>query len=297
SAWLIAPAQKVLGLDWVIPDLARAVRVSKAPPVFLEGRVRNLLPLDWWKDPALIQKRIGTLRELVGALSGHPALRGWVVMDRALDWFRPKPRAADLVLKSVLGEIRERDDAGRIILGLGWREILSPETVRILASQVDGIRVGGFESPPPLPGIPANPAGELLAAAFVGALARWIFSSPPEVEVGWGAPEEEGDLEDYLEAAVRLREAGLGGVCWFNCIDPYPGTRGEPPWSLRPGMDRAGLLDPGSEPRLWVRPCLREILSSGTRDGADDFIDLDREEYLEDPGTHFERLWEHYRER
>ena len=44
-AWLIAPAQRVLGLDWVPPHLVRAVRDPQAGPVFVEGTIKNLRPL------------------------------------------------------------------------------------------------------------------------------------------------------------------------------------------------------------------------------------------------------------
>jgi hypothetical protein len=45
TTWLIAPAQRVLGLDWVPPHLVRAVRDPQAGPVFVEGTIKNLRPL------------------------------------------------------------------------------------------------------------------------------------------------------------------------------------------------------------------------------------------------------------
>jgi len=45
KTWLIAPAQRVLGLDWVPPHLVRAVCDPQAGPVFVEGRIKNLRPL------------------------------------------------------------------------------------------------------------------------------------------------------------------------------------------------------------------------------------------------------------
>lgn len=86
TTYLIAPVQRVLGLDWVPPHLVRTVRDPEAEPVFVAGNVRNLRPLDWWEDPSLIQKRIRTFRELVAAVSGHSSLTGWVILDRALEW-------------------------------------------------------------------------------------------------------------------------------------------------------------------------------------------------------------------
>ena len=49
TAWLIAPAQKVLGLNWVPPYLASAIRDPRASPVFVDRRVRNRLPIECQK--------------------------------------------------------------------------------------------------------------------------------------------------------------------------------------------------------------------------------------------------------
>ena len=99
KAWFIAPAQKVLGLDWVPPYLVRAVRDPAASRVFVGGKVRILRPIDWWTDPAVIQRRIRALAEMVNAVHGHPALTGWLLLDRALEWARPEPQAAHDALR------------------------------------------------------------------------------------------------------------------------------------------------------------------------------------------------------
>jgi hypothetical protein len=83
QVWLIAPAQRILGLDWVPPYLVRALRDPDATPVFVDGRIRNLWPFNWWADPSVIQKRIMMFREVVSAAQGHPALTGWLIMARA----------------------------------------------------------------------------------------------------------------------------------------------------------------------------------------------------------------------
>jgi len=137
TAWLIAPARRVLGLDWVPPYLVMGGRAPKANRVFLEGRLRNVWPYNWWEDISVLQKRIKIFGELVNAVSGHPALTGWVIMDRSLEWARPEPEVADLVLKSYTAEIREKNERETIYLGLGWSELLDPEMARSLANQMD----------------------------------------------------------------------------------------------------------------------------------------------------------------
>jgi len=82
TVWLIAPAQRVLGLHWMPPYLVGARQDQEADPVFVAGRLRRLGSFDWWKDASIIQKRIRAFRELVDAVSGHPALTGGIFDGR-----------------------------------------------------------------------------------------------------------------------------------------------------------------------------------------------------------------------
>ena len=296
TAWLIAPARRILGLDWVPPHLVKAVRDPRAGRVFLEGRLRNLWPYNWWDDLSILQKSIKNFRELVAAVSGHPALTGWLVMDRALEWSRPDPEVADLVLKSYMAEIRERDESGSIYMGLSWSELLDPEMAQALAQQVDGVRISGLESLPQGLNSIAGLAGELLMASCLGTLSQWIFGRPIEVEVGWGLSDKAGDPEEILEAGKRLAKLGLAGVTWLSLIDPEPRLHTHPPWGQRPGLERVGLLGQDLEPKEWVELLLKEIRTTEIRHEDKDFIDLSPEEYLTDPQPHLFRLWEHFRE-
>lgn len=183
---LIAPAQKTLGLNWVPPHLVKANPDPNADPVFVDGRVRNLQSFNWWEDPSIIQKRIKAFHELVNAASGHPALSGWLILDRSLEWSRPELEQADLVFKAFMAEIRECDETGIILLGLGWSELLDPEIAQLLSRQVNGMYLSGGERK--LPGITAHAglAGELELASYLGTMAGWLFRRPTEIEIGWG---------------------------------------------------------------------------------------------------------------
>jgi len=296
TAWLIAPAQRLLGLDWVAPHLVRAIRDPEAGPVFVDGKVRNLWPLDWWEDPSLIQKRIRIFRDLVAAVSGHSALTGWVILDRALEWSRPELEAADLVLKSFVAEIQEHDETGSIYMGLGWPELLEPETAQALCRQLDGLRLSGCEKQPAGLEKITDLAGDLLMAAYFGTLGLWLFGRPTEVEIGWGMLDEPGDPEEVLKSAKRLACQELAGVTWLSLVDPDPRLCSQPPWALRPGLERVGLLDQHGEPKQHIETWLKGILSNEPRDEIDDFIDISPKEYMADPYTHLPRLWDHFQE-
>jgi hypothetical protein len=249
SIWLIAPARRVMGLDWVPPYMVKAARDPKAGLVFMEGRLRNLFPYNWWEDISVVEKRTKIFHELVAAVSAHPALKGWVIMDRALEWPRPDPEVADVVLKSHVAEIRERNEESNICLGLNWTELLDPELAKALSGQVDGILISGLENLPPDLNGNAALAGELSAASYLGTMAQWVFGQPTEVEAGWAMMTKAGEPEEVAEAFRKSAQQGLAGVNWLSLVDPGPGLKSAPPWVLRPGLERVGLLSPSLRPR------------------------------------------------
>ncbi|MBN1833751.1 MAG: hypothetical protein JW896_16735 [Deltaproteobacteria bacterium] len=296
AAWLIAPAQRVLGLNFLPPHLVRGGPDSQAVPVFVDGKIRNLRAYDWWKDPPYVQKRIRIFHELVDAVTGHPALSGWLVMDRALEWVRPDLEVADLVLRSYLAEIRDHDEGGGIYLGLGWSELLRPEMAQTLAQQVEGVRMSGFEMELAGLGRPKELPAELFVTAYLGTLAEWLFQRPIETEIGWGALNEWHNIEEIVEGTRRLAGQGIAGVNWWSLVDPEPGLLSTPPWVLEYGLEHVGLLDNRMEPKDHVETWFRELLSSRPEEKTEDFIDISLDEYLTDPVTHLPRLWEHFKE-
>ena len=293
---LIVPAQRVLGLYWVPPYLAGAVPDPGAPLVFVDRKVRNLRPFDWWSDPSIISDRIKIFREVISALHGHPAISDWIILDHTLKWARPEPHAADIFLKSIVAEIREKDERGSIYLGVGWSEFLAPDLVLSLVRQVDGLRMGGLDSPPPGMLKDRRLSQELLAAAYLGALAQWLFECPVDMELGWGAWDPNDDFEEIVEAGTQASARGLSGITWLNLQDPELQLHSHPPWNLRPNLTTAGLLNRAGEPREGIETLLGQIRSTKTMDDPNDFIDLSRDDYLDDPPTHLHRLWDHFRE-
>lgn len=294
--WLIAPTQRVLSLHWMPPYLVRALKDPKADPVFVDGRVRYLRAFEWWEDPSIIEKRIRAFHELVDVVSGHPAITGWLILDRFLEWSRPDIEQADLVLKAFMAEIRERDETGTIFLGLGWPELLDPEIAQVLARQVDGVYISGGEKWPPGITTRAGLAGELELASYLGTMARWLLERPTEIEIGWGMLEDASDSEETMEGFKRSAGQGVAGANWISLIDPESPIYSHPPWVLRSGLERIGLLNQAMEPKEQVERWLEDIGSIEPRDDINDFIDISPKEYMSDPHTHLPRLWERFRE-
>jgi len=297
DAWMVAPAQNILGIYWVPPYLVSPTPDISERPVFVEGKLRNLRPYKWWADPSLAQKRLKVFHELVIAVNEHPALKGWIVMDRELEWSRPDVEAADLLLRSYLGEIRDHNESSKIYLGLGWHALLEPGSATDLAPLVDGIKINGLDERPKGLRLPDQQLGEILLGAYVGSLGQWLLESPVELVISWRLTSEEIDWDRVLELVPDLFSGrGISGVIWPTLIDPEPSLFDSPPWSLGPKFKGISLLNSGVEPKDHVEALLKGFQSCTPEERKLDFIDISREEYMEDPDTHFKRLWNHLRE-
>ncbi len=296
GASLIFPSRKILGLNWVIPDLAGAFPVPDADPVFVAGKVRNLRPYEWWADPFVIQKSIRMFRELLAAVGGHPVIRGWSILDRTLEWGRPDGEAVYFFLKSLVAELRGRGEKEGLQMGVGWRELLRPQTVQRLSAELERMRIAGLEKVPPGFEAPGSLAEEVLLGAFLGSVVSWLLKERAGVELGWALSKEEPEREALIESGLRLAGQGLKELTWITLVDPDPSLQKAPPWALRSGLEQCGLLDRRLEPKRWVEEWIRKVQRQEPRTNPDDFIDLSREEYLEAPEMHLGRLWDHFRE-
>jgi hypothetical protein len=289
SVSLILPCQEILGLCWAIPDVLRATGHLDSFPVYVQGKVRNLSTFDWWSDPLLIQKRIRTLREVVRALSQHPALAEWLVFDRALDWTSPDPNGAEFVLRSLLAELKEKGGSEKTRLSLGWSQLLNPSPAKRLIGLVDGVLLSGSQKPV------APNSHDVMLATYLGVMSRWVFRRNVEVEIGWDMVNKGFDPETLFQESEHLAEQGLEGVNWVSLCDPEPAAKAAPPWNMKPSLSQVGLLDCRLDPKPWVEEWIRQLRSTKRKQGGDDFIDLSLEEYLGNPSVHLTRLWNHFK--
>lgn len=287
--------QRIMGLDLATRDLVRPKHWLGAKPVFTEGKLRELKDLDWWRFPRVISRRIATFRELASAVSDHPAISDWVLLNRWFDRVRPDATALDLVLKSLIAEIRERDEEVGLNLGISATEIFGPELIRSSQGLVDGFLLAGAEK---LPGSlsPSDPVHELGAMSYAACLVHWLTGLESEIQLGWVFHGRRTDQEKAAEWADRLIAPGVGGISWISLQDPSPEIIDQPPWRTVPGLATIGLFDRNREPKGWTEAIAEAVGGVKESRVSTDFIDLDNEEYLRDPGFHGTRLWDRFRE-
>ena len=139
-----------------------------------------------------------------------------------------------------------------------------------------------------------NPVSEIFMAAYMGTIARWVFEYPVEVEIGWSGFDGTKNFDEEIQAGECLAGQGLNGVSWNTLVDPEPTLYDTPPWNLRSGVRNGGVLDPGLEPKAWTDAVIQSIRSDRHGSPIEEFIDLDKGAYFEDPHLHLARLWPHF---
>ena len=301
------------GLNWMPPWTLWAKERDLRFPVFCMGKVRRNVARNPYEDTGILEAQALLLREVSGALQGHPALWAWDLGNRpSRVALPPDGDAAGLWLRAMSEELRARDASIPITLGMSVEDLWIPGALRpadaaphldFLSMQHDPFFASPFEDPLDPRLIP-----------FLALLANWLggkdvlFSSvgvPTRPRDGKDAGGEgsrmldEEEASSYLSSALDgLREAGASGALLWCLSDCHPSLWTEPPFDERVHERHHGIFLHDGSPKAFGG-LLEEL---GSRDRAPPggeppgWIDLSVDEYLRDPATHLPRLFHHYRE-
>jgi hypothetical protein len=305
------------GLNWLPPWMLMTSTAEKQFQVFSKNRVRGNRPRNPYSDPEVMEAQIFFLRELLGAVSGHPALIGWNLGSEASLWAVPPDEfSANLWLQAMTETLKEKNDEVPVTLGLHVRDLLENLGPRLslVAHHLDyvGIRVN-------LPHISWS-EGPLDKAVlpFVARVIEWLAKKPvsvldfglptiPTVQDSWSrmirdqggvSLFSEDDVAEFVdEALAHLRRSRMLGVYWQSFGDYHPSIWNWPPLDRNMPERFLGLLrhDGSPKPATAVfKP--RPTETEEGRQESVDWIDVGEEEYYEDPAPHLSRLYRRFRE-
>jgi hypothetical protein len=82
----------------------------------------------------------------------------------------------------------------------------------------------------------------------------------------------------------------------LNLVDPEPRLYKQPPWVLKPTLERIDILDYGEKPKEHMHTCFKKLCFRELRYKMDDFIDISSEEYMAEPQIQLAGLWGNFRE-
>jgi hypothetical protein len=305
------------GLTWLPPWMLLASTAGRAQEVFSLGKARSLRPKNPYEDPEVIEAQLHFLRELLNAVSGHPALFAWDLGNEPSRWAEPPDETAvSIWFQAVTETLRERTGSVPITLGLGAQDLeVNPRLNLVLPSRyLDYVSLHVYPYRLPWAEGPTDP-GPL---PFLASIARWLAKKPillQEFGVPTAPVMRQEDLTEKLskhpslvdeEDAARFAEKSLTLLRRSKMIGCFWGSYGDyhPTVWTRPPLDRnvperfAGLFRHDGSPKVAAAlfKSLAASAESGDSEASADWLDVTEEEYLQDPESHLRRLYLRFRE-
>jgi hypothetical protein len=304
------------GVNWLPPWTLWAKEGDAPYPVYSQGKIRHNLPRNFYEDPEILEAQVLLVREVSGALKGHPGIRAWDLGNSPSSVVTPPDNeAASLWLRIMTEELRSRDETVPITLGMNERNLWRDHSLRPqeASRHLDFLSMQAY---PYCSEISSGPSDSCLPP-FLGILTQWLGQKDVLFQ-GFGLPTEplprpawvrkrpaaerpvsESVASEFFRSVLdRLREAGMMGaiVSFFNDYDPAL-------WEIPPLdeeiLDRhLGIYRRDRSPKDFL-PILREhgsLQRQPLPDEPPSWIDISREEYEEDPALHIQRLYDNYRE-
>lgn len=305
------------GLTWLPPWMLLASSAETTQEVFSLGKVRSLKPKNPFQDTEVIEAQIYFLRELLNAVSGHPALFAWDLGNEPSRWADPPDEAAvSIWFQAVTETLRERTGSVPVTLGLGAQDLEgNPRLNLILPSRyLDYVSLHVYPYKIPWAEGPTDP-GPL---PFLASIARWLAKKPVLLQE-FGVPtapilgqvETTRQLPNDLmlvdeEDAARFAEKALNLAHRFKTVGAFWGAFGDyhPTRWTRPPLDRnvperfTGLVRQDGSPKAAATlfKSATAPAGSGNSEVSAGWLDITEEEYLQDPETNLRRLYRRFRE-
>jgi hypothetical protein len=306
-----------VGLIWLPSWMLLASDAEAAREVFSLGKVRSLKPKNPYGEPEVIEAQLYFLRELLNALSGHPALFAWDLGNEHSRWADPPDETAvSIWFQAVTETLRERTDSVPIILGLGARDLEAKPQLSLLlpCRYLDYVSLHAYPFRLPWAEGPTDPR----PLPFLGSIARWLAKKPVLLQE-FGVPTAPAVRQEKLteelprhpslvdeEEAARFAERSLNLLRRFRLMGCFWGSYADYHSTLwtRPPLDRnlpersAGLFRHDGSPKAaaTVFKSPTAPAESGDSDISADWLDITEEEYLADPESNLRRLYLRFRE-
>jgi endo-1,4-beta-mannosidase len=275
-------------------------------PVFSEGKKKKASIRNFYTDKEIVAAQKLFIREVSGALQGHPALWAWDLGNEPSNIVLPPSRNDALAwLEEMVCELKKRDETIPVTLGLhqedleedrrmGPKEVasfcdfLSMHTYSIYARWADG-PLDGDVSP------------------FLGLLTYWLGSKEVMIEeVGVSSStlvEEELTVSEdkafdyYQRLLPRLTRFGFLGVLFWCYGDYAKRLWDQAPFNEKKHERYFGLFHEDRSPKSFV-PLLKSLQAEKEASSVSlDWIDIEPDDYFHDPAKHLSRLYRMFRER
>jgi len=296
--WVTLFTGHMSGANWFPDWMIESKSVGEVEfPIITGSTSYRFIPKNPYSNRALQVAQKYHVREVASVLRGHPALWGWDLGNAPSNCYCPEDREKGRVwLREMVAEIR-RVDHCPVTLGLHQADLeeqrrMGPADV---AECCDLITMHAYPAYAPWARSKTDP----LFALYLTELTRWLSGGRDvwvsEFGISTGTDPVSVDEESAAiyagEVLEKLRLNGVPGLLW-SCFGDYAsGLWGKPPFNDKVHERSFGLFRSDLSPKEVVA-----VLKHAGRTAMEstpllDWIDLEPDEYWENPGEHIKRLY------
>ena len=304
------------GLNWFPPWMLKASTEEHQLRVFSQNKVRSNKPRNPYSDPEVMEAQIFFLRELLSAVSGHPALFAWNLGNEPSLWAVPPDEfSAKLWLQVMTETLKERDNEVSVTLGFRVGDLVDNWglTLRMVAQHLDyaSIRVN-------LQHISwSERVLDRAVLPFVGSVTEWLAGKPVLV-LDLGLPtiptvqdsssrmirNEEGlslisedDVAEFAEGVLaQLPRFKILGAFWKSFGDYHPSIWSWPPLDMNVEERFKGILRHDRTPKPAATAFKSAVAERPEVEPSRDWLDMPEEDFYKNPKSSLSRLYRRFRE-
>jgi len=295
------------GMNLLPPWLLEPKEGKQRFPIYSSFKIRSASILDFFKDKGLREAQRLLVREVANVLQGHPSVFAFDLGNEPSNILLPHEDHFRLWLEDMVEAAKSYDNVP-LTLGLHQEDLLRRSAFhpRIVKEYTDFLSIHAY--PFYLPSIEA-PLDESFPL-FLSELTKWLGESEKAVVMEeLGAPSDPGielvdggfrlykeeEVEWYLRDALTLlfRSGTETALIW--CYSDYE----RPLWDTPP-FDRNvherffGLRRFDGREKSYAN-LARELHIERTEALPRDWINIERDEYFEDPVSHMRRLFSRFK--
>lgn len=291
------------GMNYLPPWMLESGEGEARFPVFSERKKRKRAIRNWYTDREVREAQRRFAREVAIALQGHPGLWAWDLGNEPSNVCLPPTREeARNWLDAMVSELKKWDEDVPVTLGLHQEDLeedrrMGPQEV---ATFCDFLSMHTY----PIYAKWADRPRDEEASPFLAALTQWLGSKEVLVEeVGIPCSNDargaiiftEEEAYDFYERLLkRLRRYPFLGILFWCYGDYAPSLWAQPPLDEKEHERFFGLFRRDRSPKPFVS-LLKEFRMEPSSLSFD-WIDIDREDYFQDPLTHLSRLYRRFKE-
>ena len=306
----------VSGLVCLPPWMLLASTSSGQKRILSIDKIRFNNARNPYSDSEVIEAQIFFLRELLSAVSGHPALYGWNLGNEPSQWALTADRfSVELWLQAMAETLKERDNSLPLTLTLRVEDLIQTNglTPRLAGKHLDFLAINVPQHPTSWTKNPFD-AGVL---PCLGRITAWLAQRPVMIQEFGLATQplvsgtdsldlvkdedrflvSEEDAAQFAENALaHLQRFDLMGGFWTSYGDYHPSIWRWPPLDTSINARFSGLIrtDGSFKPAAFVfksRP-----VQTVEVDISDEWLDVSEEQYYQNPSHHLSRLCNRFRE-